>query len=153
MNLKDKFPPSDPCSCEMCLGFCSRPGWWAVEEARQALDAGLGGRMMLEISPEKTFGVLAPAFKGCEGRIATKRFANQGCTFLKDHLCELFDSGLQPLECRFCHHTRQGQGSTCHAALEEDWARPAGRQIVRAWCKVTGLWDLLEVFGLQALRK
>ncbi len=43
-----------------------RPGWWTVQEANEALHAGLGKRMMLEMSPDLSFGVLSPAFKGCE---------------------------------------------------------------------------------------
>ena len=46
--------------CEVCLTYCARPGWWTVEEAARAMDAGYSDRMMLEISPELTFGVLSP---------------------------------------------------------------------------------------------
>ena len=41
-------------------------GWWTVEQAAEAISTGLAFRMMLEIAPELTFGVLSPAFKGCE---------------------------------------------------------------------------------------
>ena len=32
-------------------------------------------------------------------------------------LCTLHSTGLLPLECRFCHHSRIGQGIKCHEAL------------------------------------
>lgn len=66
-SLKERYPPSEPCSCEICRSYCIPPGWWTVEEATRAIKAGYGKRMMLEISPEMTFGVISPAFKGCEG--------------------------------------------------------------------------------------
>jgi hypothetical protein len=153
MELIKKYPPSEPCSCGICLDYCIRPGWWTVDEAWEAFEAEFGLRMMLETSPDRSFGVLSPAFKGCEGMIATNRYASNGCTFLAGNLCGLFGSGFQPLECRFCHHTRVGQGVKCHADLEADWTQLAGRQLVRQWCRLTGIWDLLDVYRLQKLRK
>lgn len=138
-TLAEKYPPSEPCSCEVCLAYCARPGWWTVEQAGAALEAGYGSRMMLEIAPELTFGVLSPAFKGCERSIATNQFAKNGCTFLKNGLCELFGTGHQPLECRFCHHDRRGMGPRCHADLEKDWKTPAGQALVDKWIKQVGL--------------
>jgi len=35
-----------------------RSGWWTVDEASKAIDAGYAEKMMLEISPELNFGVL-----------------------------------------------------------------------------------------------
>ena len=136
--MNEKYPPSEPCACEVCQRYCIRPGWWSVVEARQAIAAGYGERMMLEMAPEMTFGVLSPAFKGCEGTFAINEFANRGCNFLKEGRCELFGSGHQPLECRFCHHDRQGLGPRCHADLEKDWKTPAGKKLVEEWIKVVG---------------
>ena len=58
-----KYPPSEPCSCDVCLAYYARHNWWADEDAIRLIDAGYGNRMMLEIAPELTFGVLSPAFK------------------------------------------------------------------------------------------
>ncbi len=143
-SLKEKYPPSAPCSCDICRAYCRRPGWWTVEEAERAFNDGLAGRMMLEISPERTFGVLAPAFKGCGGMPALETYATFGCGFLKDGLCELFGSGLQPLECRFCHHERQGRGQKCHADIERDWRTPRGQALVEKWA---GRFRIVERFG------
>jgi hypothetical protein len=153
LNLGKKYPPSEPCACGICLGYCMRPGWWTVKEATRALEAGYGKRMMLELSPERTFGVLSPAFKGCEGGFALNEHASRGCNFLKDNLCELFGTGVQPLECRFCHHDRRGLGPKCHADIEKDWNTPAGRALVARWSKQTGLWKLLSVYGLGNLQR
>lgn len=135
VNLAGMFPPSPPCRCEVCRAYCRRPGWWTVEEAALAIEAGYAHRMMLEISPELTFGVLSPAFKGNEGKLAVQIFADQGCTFLSHDSCELFETPFRPLECRFCHHTRRGLGERCHAAIEEGWHSPVGQSLVAKWCK------------------
>jgi hypothetical protein len=122
----------------VCLSYCLRPGWWTVAEAERALNKGLGGRMMLEMSPERTFGVLSPAFTGCEGFLALDEFSTRGCTFLTNNLCDLYNTGLQPLECRFCHHDRPGQGKKCHLDIEKDWHTPAGQALVEKWAQQTG---------------
>ena len=132
-SLAEQFPPSAPCSCDICRGYCARPGWWTVAEADRALNAGLGSRMMLELSPDRTCGVLSPAFRGCEGMFAFQEFSQCGCTFFSGGLCALFGTGFSPLECRFCHHERKGNGQECHAALEQDWRSPAGQALVQRW--------------------
>jgi hypothetical protein len=66
----------------ICLNYCRRPGWWAVAKAARAVNKGYAGRMMLEMSPELSFGVLSPAFSGNKANLAMQVFADQGCTFL-----------------------------------------------------------------------
>lgn len=142
--LAQKYPPSKPCSCDICLGYCKRPGWWTVEEAAKAIDAGYANRMMLEVSPEITFGVLSPAFKGCEAWFALNEYASSGCNFLKNNLCELHGTGFQPLECRFCHHERIGLGQQCHFDIEKDWNTAYGKMLVDKWGNITGLWNRIN---------
>lgn len=48
----------------------------------------------------------------------------------------------EPLECRFCHHDRLGQGACCHADLEKDWRTPAGQALVETWIQQHGLKTL-----------
>ena len=136
LSLREKYPPSPPCSCEICRSYCRRPGWWTVEEATRAVDAGYGGRMMLEVSPEGTFGVLSPAFLGCEGEYALREYAGFGCNFLRGGRCQLHATGFQPLECRFCHHDRVGRGDQCHRDLEKDWNSKAGQELVGRWMQL-----------------
>ncbi len=140
-SLYETFPPSKPCSCKICRHYCVRPGWWTVKEAALAIDAGYAKRMMLEMAPDLSFGVLSPAFSGCEGDFALSIHAQNGCNFLKNDLCELFGTKNQPLECRFCHHQRQGKGKECHDALEADWNTPVGQALIAQWGKMTGLWQ------------
>lgn len=139
-SLQEKYPPSEPCGCEICRSYCVRPGWWTVAEAQRALQAGYGSRMMLEMAPDFLFGVLSPAFAGCERNFALQEYAKFGCGFLSKGLCELHGTGFQPLECRFCHHSRPGLGQKCHDDIEKDWNTPAGRSLVLLWGKAVGLW-------------
>ncbi len=143
--LSQQYPPSEPCNCEVCRSYCIRPGWWTVEEATKAIDAGYGNRMMLEISPEFTFGVLSPAFVGCEQNFALQDFSHLGCTFLSSGLCELYGSGFQPLECRFCHHSRRGLGQECHFAIEKDWLKVAGQTLVAKWMTMSGIYERYRI--------
>jgi hypothetical protein len=140
-DLHAKYPPSEPCSCEQCVSFCKRPGWWTVDEATKAIETGLANRMMLEVAPEFSFGVLSPAFKGNEANYALQLYSEQGCTFLKENRCELFGSGNQPLECRFCHHNRKGEGQKCHADIENDWNTEKGKRLIVKWGNITGFWQ------------
>jgi hypothetical protein len=142
VRLSAKYPPSQPCACEICIHYCTRPGWWTVEEAAGAIDAGYAHRMMVEMAPEMTFAVLSPAFNGCEGNFALQEYADRGCTFFTDNRCELHGTGHQPLECRFCHHDRRGLGRKCHADLERDWRTSAGRTTISKWIAKTGFTGL-----------
>jgi len=149
--LAERFPPSAPCACAVCLAYCDRPGWWTVKEAGAALDAGYARRMMLEVSHDRSLGVLSPAFRGCEGTLAIQEYSDRGCHFLRNGRCELHGTAFQPLECRFCHHDRPGLGAECHQALEEDWRTLAGRALVSRWTRLTGLLKDLPAHGLARL--
>src|SRR5512140_1885754 len=143
-SLAGKYPPSAPCACALCVSYCRRPGWWTVEEAARAMDAGYADRMMLEMSPERSYGVLAPSFQGCELRFAAQEYSGKGCTFFKNELCELHGSGLMPLECRFCHHDRPGLGPRCHADIGRDWNTAAGRALIVRWSDLTDFWSRMH---------
>jgi len=140
-TLAQAFPPSLPCGCDICRAYCNRPGWWTVEEAACAIKAGYGLRMMLEVPRDLSFGVLSPAFFGCEGNFALQEYANRGCSFLSQGLCELHSTGFMPLECRFCHHDRRGQGVKCHEAIEKDWHTLSGQRLVQEWTVMVNLWQ------------
>lgn len=123
-----------------------------MEEARKALHAGYGSRVMLEMSPDFNFGVLSPAFRGCEGNFALQEFAALGCNFFSNGLCELHGTGFQPLECLFCHHARQGLGQECHTDIEKDWNTPAGQLLIDMWANMTGLWERYGILRIDLQR-
>jgi hypothetical protein len=149
LKLSEKYLPSEPCSCETCVNYCKRPGWWTVDEASKAMSSGYAHRMMLEISPEFNVGVLSPAFKGNENNYALQLFSNQGCTFLQNGLCELFGTGLQPLECRYCHHSRIGKGIKCHLDIEKDWNTEQGKRLIVRWGNLTGFWQRQNMLMIE----
>ena len=146
LKLKEKYIPSEPCTCETCRSYCKRPGWWTVEEAERVISTQYAFRMMLEISPGMHFGVLSPAFKGNEGNYALQVFSNQGCTFLINDLCELFGTGFQPLECQYCHHDRKGLGSKCHSDIEKEWDSDYAQRLIVRWGNKTGFWQRQGVY-------
>ncbi len=152
VDLRRKYPPSAACDCEICRGYCVRPGWWTVQEGSRACSAGYGQRMMLELAPGHVFGVLSPAFKGCENTFAWQEMQDRGCTFFFKGGCELHGTGFQPLECRFCHHERAGLGDQCHADIGKEWNGQPGRFLVGRWCRRNGLWQYLELYGLGKLK-
>lgn len=135
-TLSKRYPPSEPCNCKICTGFCRRPGWWTVAQASKAIDAGYGQRMMLEIDPNLDSGVLSPALKGNEGRIANILYAYNRCCFLRDNLCELHGTGLKPLECRFAHHKHMELGMQCHKDIGKEWDSPLGKALVKKWFSI-----------------
>ncbi|MBN2050013.1 MAG: hypothetical protein JW760_06165 [Spirochaetales bacterium] len=104
-----------------------------VSEAREALERGYADRMMLEVAPDSSFGVLSPAFRGNEGFFACREFSMNGCTFLTDNGCELFDRSFRPLECRYCHHSRLGTGMACHREIGREWNSSKGKRLVEYW--------------------
>lgn len=140
-EISRKYLDSPACTCDVCVSFCRRPGWWTVEEAARAMDAGYGTRMMLEMGPANAFAVLSPAFKGAEQDFATNIHAHHGCTFLVDKRCQLHGTGLQPLECRCSCHDRPGMGERCHADLGRQWNSPSGRALVVRWSNQTEFWQ------------
>lgn len=142
------FPPSKPCSCDICLAYCRRSGWWSVHEAKQAIEDGMANRMMLEAVPDFSFFVLSPAFKGNEGYFALDVYSHNWCTFFVCGRCELFGTSYQPAECRFCHHERKGLGEVCHRALMRDWKTNGAKRIVTYWFRLMSLGGL-ERAGTQ----
>ena len=146
IDISKLFPPSQGCDCEICRGYCKRPGWWTVEQAELALNKNYAHRMMMEISPEFDYAVLSPAFYGCGGLVATKQNSMNGCNFLKNGLCELHGTDLFPIECAFCHHDRVGQGIICHTYIAYDWKTLRGQKLVARWQKIVG-FD--KKYGLQ----
>ena len=143
IKLAELFTPSPACTCQVCKGYCQRPGWWTVDQVSSAINEGLAGRMMLEVAPDFSFAVLAPSFKGCEGLIAINEFSDEGCNFLTNELCELHGTKLQPLECQVCHHNSPGLGAKCHRELEKQWNSVRSQKIVKEWMLLTNFNEKL----------
>ena len=52
------------------------PGWRTVQEEKKAIFFGLADRMMIEISSERDFVVIAPAFYGYERVVALQEYSH-----------------------------------------------------------------------------
>lgn len=143
-NIYNRYPHSQSCSCEVCKSFCKRPGWWTPEQTKEIIKVGYYNKIMLEISPELTFGVLSPAFKGCEMNIAINLFKENWCTFYHNGLCDLHNTPYLPLECAFCNHDSKGQGQKCHTDIEQLWKSKENQKIIKEWGEMVGLWERLR---------
>jgi len=96
---------------------------------------------MQELLPASRMVDSGRSRKGNESNYALQVHSKNGCTFNDNGLCELFGTGLQPLECRFCHHSRTGLGKKCHLDIEEDWKTERGQRLIVRWGNLTGFWQ------------
>jgi len=146
-----KLKPSEPCTCEVCVGMCKRPGWPTPEEAARLMDAGLADRLMLDYwVGEPDIEVICPANPGYEGAHAWEPsgFVDalcligsgfgrdnpllSGCTFFKNGLCEIHESGAKPIECRVGHHDAAiPKGS--HEQVAQLWTTDEAKAVVARW--------------------
>lgn len=128
--------------CTGCRGgveACeSRAGWPIPSEAKKMLDAGLAMRMMLDYwasdgSLPRT-EIVCPAEDDRGGGPAAGIMPGGRCTFLKDDLCEIHNSGYKPLECRVaCCKKRD---SRLHLKVAKTWNNEEGRAVVEEWKKL-----------------
>lgn len=134
------LPPDVPaCMCASCREACRRPCWPTTAEAAALIDAGLGGRLMLDFwaaDDEHPAGIklLCPACPGHEGDTAP--FAPfGGCTFqaVGTGLCELHDRGLKPAEGRKTGCGKVKKSTSLHRIIAETWATPEGAAVVERW--------------------
>lgn len=133
--------PEASCTCASCVNACqTNPGWFAPNDAKRALDAGLANRIMLDWwsdSPEDIF-ILAPAARGCEGSMAPDMpmsiffigsWCKGRCTFLnKKNRCDIHDSGHKPHQCRTF---------ASNETMRDMWNTKKGRALVARWRKET----------------
>lgn len=114
------------------------------EEAAAAIRAGYAHRLMkdwfgsgpVEYEDAEVFQI-SPAIVGYEASPApsTARIVALGkgpCTFLKDGLCEIHDSGFKPIQCRNAHHSK-GTVEPSVEEMETIWNTDEGRAVVAEW--------------------
>lgn len=59
----------------------------------------------------------------------------KGCTFYRNGLCEVHNSGAKPAECRMIDHNKpKFKGTDLRFAIALTWATDEGRSLVRDWC-------------------
>lgn len=130
------------CACEDCVQMCvETPCWGTPAEAQALIQAGYGGRLMLDrwvggiVTDVDQIDILGPAIVGREGKPAPSRRWGR-CTFLtKEGRCELHGSGLKPIEGRLAHH--DGTPDEVHEAVAATWENPEAVALVAAWIEVT----------------
>lgn len=153
---------SEPCSCERCQTMCRRPCWPVPSDVRALIEAGEGGKLMLDYwvgsftSDHDNTYIVCPANSGHEGTAAPEEgsgfgfgFAfmcstgssplHKGCVFQKDGLCTLHDRGLKPAEGKAAHHALKRPD--LHEDVARHWDTEEGRAIVASWCALVGEYN------------
>ncbi len=131
IEINKKYEETE-CSCKCCIEMCMRPCWPLPEEAEKMIKAGLANKLWLDYwgdADDKIF-IVGPAAVGYEGKDAP--FWPIGkCTFLKEDLCEIHNSGFKPFE---------GRVSDCkknlpdlHGDVAQTWNSEKGREVVELW--------------------
>lgn len=133
----DLAAPGSACACGECVAMCTRrPCWPTPEEAGRLIDAGHGGRLMLDYwaaAHGPDIYLLGTAIISREGQDAPW-WPMGRCTFLTaDRRCELHDAGLKPAEGRLAIHGRGSTNARLHEAVARTWGTDAGRAMVERW--------------------
>ncbi len=137
------------CTCSACVEACKRfPGWFGLDDAEAALDAGLAKRLMLDFWEEfpENISILSPASEGCEGDDAPDMpafafgWTKGRCVFLSpEGLCLLHDTPYKPLQCRTMISREQPPGEWIdNRAVRDLWDSDRGRALVARWEKEVG---------------
>lgn len=138
--LELRYPDAPACSCKLCKAQCHRPGWMTVEEAKAAIAAGYGDRLMIDylhLGGDQFIGVLCPAYTGREGKLAEWSGGVGGCVLqTADGLCEIHDSGFKPLECRTASHDpskAKRRPGNIKEDIAREWMSLEGVLLLRLW--------------------
>lgn len=141
---------SKECSCEKCVAACrAHPGWPTPEEAQALIELGYGARLMLDwLEPSKSSNwkyvwILCPAAEDCEADFAKgiggvsffevlAGWTKGPCTFLRDKLCEIHNSGHKPRQCREALSCRGKYVD--NYAIGKLWTTDVARKLVDDWC-------------------
>jgi Fe-S-cluster containining protein len=143
------------CTCSACVRNCERnPGWMSLEEAEKAIGAGMATRLMRdwleadgELGNKARIYVLSAASIGHEGTDAPEidfadalmmlmgtEWTKGRCTFLKNNLCQIHDSGFKPQQCRESMGCKEEPGPD-NFAMARQWNTEEGRALVARWEK------------------
>ena len=123
------------CSCDRCKAMCTAPCCGKPEDFDKLIAEGYGSRLMIDDWPGDI--LIKPAMKGYEGQRAPwSTRLPQGCTFWKDGLCELHDSGLKPTQGKLCHHSYEGEENLAIADyIRKSWQGKKAKNLIAKWKK------------------
>jgi hypothetical protein len=91
------------CKCQTCKSQCTKaPCLGTPEDIEKLIDAGYGDRIK---ATQWATGVVLGNHKDLIEMYQAEHRPFEGCTFFKDGLCELHNTGLKPTEGKLSHHT------------------------------------------------
>lgn len=134
-------PVNEPSECTYndCVQACKEhPGWFSPEDARAALDAGLGERLMLDwwVRTGDNIELLSAPVEGHEGQNAPS-WPGGRCTFLVHDRCEIHFI-CKPLECVVSTCGEGDDESHLHHEVAMLWDTDGGRALVARWREMVG---------------
>lgn len=89
------------CKCRLCKNQCHTPCLGTPQDILKIIEAGYKDRLA---ATEWYVGILMGVIDMPIPMIQSKQ-EGDWCTFFKDGLCELHDSGLKPTEGKLSHHS------------------------------------------------
>lgn len=89
------------CKCQDCKRQCKTPCLGTPEDVEKLIEAGYINRLGVY---DWDFGRMFGSIDRSIEMVQAKQNAT-GCTFFKDGLCELHESGLKPTEGKLSHHS------------------------------------------------
>jgi len=124
------------CACEKCSGMCRAPCCPTPKEVNALIEAGYGDRLMYDDWPDSSeVEMIKMAMKGAEGcRAPWATRTEKGCTFWKDGLCELHNTGLKPLHAKLVHHDNtEEQMDAIVEVIQKEWQTEEAEICITNW--------------------
>jgi hypothetical protein len=126
------------CACEKCSRMCHAPCCGTPEDIDKLIDKGFANRLSFDDLPDVSgIDMIKPALKGYEGGRAPWEVSSvSGCTFWKNGLCELHESGLKPIQGKLVIH---GMPDEDHKQIQDmlvkSWKTKKAEQVIEKWKK------------------
>lgn len=128
--------PSE-CSCDKCSRMCHSTCCGAIEDIKKLMDAGFANRLSFDNWPNN-IKMVGPALKGYEGKESPWSTATiEGCTFWKDGLCELHDTGLKPIQGKLSlHGMSDDENNEIAKMITDSWNTEEANAVIEEWKKL-----------------
>lgn len=127
------------CDCNKCSMMCRAPCCGTPEDVLNLINAGHANRLSLDDWPGDV-ALIKPALKMYEGEKAPwNTNSAAGCTFWKNGLCELHESGLKPAQGKLANHANTDEqiAEICQM-IRDSWEEPLAKKVIKQWKKAVG---------------
>lgn len=138
-EINQPFPDIE-CKCVRCQSMCHAPCCGTPEDIENLIKNGYASRLMLDDwqTSDCNADIIKPALKGSELQLAPWEVSSiAGCTFWKNGLCELHDSGLKPCQGKMAlHEMTEKEGDQIGAYIKRSWETEKAKEVINLWKEV-----------------